>query len=113
MNHYSTADAAAWLEKNQLPRWSVEGDEIVRVYETGSWRLGVLLVGAIAYLAESLNHHPDVLLRYPSVTVRLSTHDAGGITELDLELARRIERLATEQPDAGGVFTGAPGGWIG
>jgi pterin-4a-carbinolamine dehydratase len=47
------------------------------------------------------------------VTGRLSTHEGGGSTELDLELARRIERLATEQPDAGGVFTGAPGGWIG
>ena len=111
MHRYTDAEATAWLAEH-LPQWTAQGDEIVRVYETGGWRLGVLLVGAIAFVAESLDHHPDVLLRYPNVTVRLSTHDAGGITARDLELAQRIEQLATARPEAGSVFSTAPGEWI-
>jgi 4a-hydroxytetrahydrobiopterin dehydratase len=57
----------------------------------------VTLVTGVAAVAEEMNHHPDVDLRYQDVTFTLSTHSAGGVTELDLELGRRIVTLATEQ----------------
>ncbi|CAA9311111.1 MAG: hypothetical protein AVDCRST_MAG89-1124, partial [uncultured Gemmatimonadetes bacterium] len=47
-----------------LPAWRVVDNELVRVYETGSWRVTMLLAGMIAYLAEAANHHPDLLLSY-------------------------------------------------
>jgi 4a-hydroxytetrahydrobiopterin dehydratase len=57
----------------------------------------VTLVTDVAAVAEELDHHPDVDLRYRDVTFRLATHSAGGVTELDVDLARRIVALATAQ----------------
>lgn len=91
-----------------LPRWSVEEGHLVRVYGTGGWRVSMLLAGAVAFLAEAANHHPELLLTPSRVTVRLISHDAGGITERDLELARRIERLAVEEGFGRAAFPHAP-----
>jgi 4a-hydroxytetrahydrobiopterin dehydratase len=65
-------------------------------FRTGSFATGAQLVGAIAELADAANHHPDVDLRYPGVTVRLFTHDAMGLTQRDVDLARRISDAARE-----------------
>ncbi|MDQ3522651.1 MAG: 4a-hydroxytetrahydrobiopterin dehydratase [Gemmatimonadota bacterium] len=97
---------------DSLPAWRVEDNELVRVYETGNWRVTMLLAGMIAYLAEAANHHPDLLLTYPRVTVRLSSHDAGGITGRDLDLARRIEEAAVGNPPDPGIHTHAPKEWV-
>ncbi|MDQ3555747.1 MAG: 4a-hydroxytetrahydrobiopterin dehydratase [Gemmatimonadota bacterium] len=94
-----------------LPLWEVEDGRLVRMFETGGWRVGSLLHGMIAFLAEAANHHPDVLLTYDRVTVRLVSHDVGGITDRDLELARRIETAVTDEWDPA-VFTHAPRAWI-
>ncbi|MEK8228271.1 4a-hydroxytetrahydrobiopterin dehydratase [Oerskovia sp. M15] len=65
-------------------------------FRTGSFTAGVELVDAIGELAEGMNHHPDVDLRYATVTVRLSSHDVGGLSARDVELARRISIAADE-----------------
>ncbi|WP_125777454.1 VOC family protein [Antribacter gilvus] len=65
-------------------------------FATGSFLTGVRLVDAIGELAEAANHHPDVDLRYPHVTVRLTTHDVGGLSQRDVELARDISAAARE-----------------
>ncbi len=65
-------------------------------WRTGSFAVGAGFVAAIAELADQLNHHPDVDLRYASVTIALSSHDVGGLSERDLELARRISELAAQ-----------------
>lgn len=66
-------------------------------FATGSFARGVELVNRIGALADAANHHPDVDLRYPTVTVRLVTHDADTVlTELDLDLARQISEAAAE-----------------
>lgn len=96
---------------DELPGWTIEGKELVRTYETGDWRMGMLLAGMIGYLAEAANHHPDLLLTYPRVTVRLSSHDVGGITERDLDLAGRIEQEVNNRPDRA-IHTHAPKEWI-
>jgi 4a-hydroxytetrahydrobiopterin dehydratase len=65
-------------------------------FKTGSFRVGVALVSAIGELADAANHHPDVDLRYPGVTVRLVTHEVGGLSQRDVELARQISAAARE-----------------
>lgn len=64
---------------------------------TGSFSEGVALVNAIGALADAANHHPDVDLRYGGVTVRLVTHEVGGLSVRDVELARQISAAARDQ----------------
>ena len=77
-------------------------------YVTRDWRMTLLLANTIGYLAEIGWHHPELILTYPRLTVRLQTHDAGGITNKDFELARRIEETATWQPAPGDALEGRP-----
>ncbi|MBD8080453.1 VOC family protein [Cellulosimicrobium arenosum] len=65
-------------------------------FRTGSFTAGVELVDAIGELADAADHHPDVDLRYPAVTVRLTSHDVGGLSRRDVELARQISAAARE-----------------
>ena len=64
---------------------------LTKKYETNGWPFTMLVVGAIAFLAESADHHPDLVVTWPSVTVKLSSHDAGGLTDRDFSLARKID----------------------
>jgi 4a-hydroxytetrahydrobiopterin dehydratase len=108
---YTQAEIVSWLESN-LPRWQYQDGHLSRVYVTGNWQLTLMLANAIAFLAEAAWHHPDLLLSYPRLTVRLQTHDAGGITAKDFELARRIEEVATWLPAEGQALPGTPNRWI-
>ena len=74
-----------------LPDWRREGDEIVRDYELDSFLAVIAFVGRIATLAEAADHHPDLDIRYNRLRVALTTHDSGGLTTRDLELATSIE----------------------
>jgi 4a-hydroxytetrahydrobiopterin dehydratase len=65
-------------------------------FKTGSFRAGVALVNVIGELADAANHHPDVDLRYPGITVRLVTHEVGGLSSRDIELARQISAAARD-----------------
>jgi 4a-hydroxytetrahydrobiopterin dehydratase len=76
-----------------LPEWSREGTEIVRVYKFSSYMAGVDFVTQVAHVAEEANHHPDMLVGWRKVTVRLSTHSKGGLTKLDFGLARKVDGL--------------------
>ena len=96
----------------QLPSWHYEDGHLVRVFETGAWHRTLLLANAVGYLGEAAWHHPDLFLSYPRLTVKLTTHDAGGITDKDFELAQRIEEIATWQPAEGSALTGPEGGWF-
>ena len=80
-----------------LPSWervNADGAPCIRkVFKTGSFLNGLGFTTRVAVLAETMNHHPDVELTYPGVTLKLTTHDAGGLTDKDFELARRIDEL--------------------
>jgi 4a-hydroxytetrahydrobiopterin dehydratase len=76
--------------------WRVVYGGACTYFRTGSFRAGVALVDVISDLAEAANHHPDIDLRYPGVTVRLTTHDVGGLSALDVQLAQRISAAARE-----------------
>lgn len=74
-----------------LPGWEREGDEIVKTFELPSFPEAIEFVTRIADRAEAADHHPDLDIRYRKVRVALSTHDAGGLTDLDFDLATEIE----------------------
>lgn len=76
-----------------LPGWSRRGDAITRTFTFAGFPEAVAFVGRLVQPAEALAHHPDVDLRYSRVIVTLSTHDQGGVTELDFTLAQRIDAL--------------------
>jgi 4a-hydroxytetrahydrobiopterin dehydratase len=74
-----------------LPGWERRGDEIVKTFELPSFPAAIAFVTRIAERAEAADHHPDLDIRYRKVTVALSTHDAGGLTDKDFDLAEEIE----------------------
>ena len=76
-----------------LPGWSRRGDVLVKSYALRNFPDVISLVNRVAGEAERANHHPDIDIRYNKVTFTLSTHDAGGITKKDLELAAVIDKL--------------------
>ena len=77
-----------------LPGWEAGGGEIRKRFELADFRAAVAFVVRIAFEAEAADHHPDLDIRYRRVTVALSTHSEGGVTEKDLALATAIEALA-------------------
>jgi len=78
---------------SSLPLWSGGADGIERTLELPTFRMAVEAISMVADVAEQLDHHPDMDLRWTKVRVAVVTHSAGGLTELDLELARRVDAL--------------------
>ncbi|MCA1835376.1 MAG: 4a-hydroxytetrahydrobiopterin dehydratase [Actinobacteria bacterium] len=82
---------AAALDK--LSGWQRDGDAIVRTAKLPSFPAAIEAVREVAEIAEARNHHPDIDIRWRTVTFRCSTHSKGGITDLDIELAEEIDRV--------------------
>jgi 4a-hydroxytetrahydrobiopterin dehydratase len=76
-----------------LEHWSSDGTQIGRTFSFPTYLQGISFACGVGYLAEQLNHHPDLSIGYRKVTIRLSTHDVGGISPYDIELATRINAL--------------------
>ncbi len=89
-----TQDEIEQALSDELSRWRRQGDSITRSVTADSFLDGIRLVTAVAEVAEDLNHHPDIDIRWTTVTFTLSTHSAGGLTLNDLRLAGDIDRLA-------------------
>ncbi|HLS48120.1 MAG TPA: 4a-hydroxytetrahydrobiopterin dehydratase [Gemmatimonadales bacterium] len=106
---YAGSDLASRLE--QLPGWFEHQNAIRREYTTDGWPTTLMLVNLIGFLCEAADHHPDLLVSWGKVEVRLNTHTAGGVTDKDLELAQAIERQATWRP-TGGALRGTTRKWI-
>jgi len=88
---------------DRLPGWAVREGLLTKTYQVRSFAHGVLFIGAIGQLAEAANHHPDLSLHgYSHVTVSLSTHSEGGLTERDFDLAGQIEAVPHKRPKEGG-----------
>jgi 4a-hydroxytetrahydrobiopterin dehydratase len=103
---YSEADAATKL--GAIRGWMIVDGWLTRRYTTDGWGTTLMLVNAIGFFAEAADHHPDLTVAWSSVTVRLRTHSADGITDKDLELAKKIEEVALWRPP-GGQATGLAG----
>ena len=80
------------LEK--FPEWSLTGDAIQRTLKFDDFVHAMAFVNKVADLAERAQHHPDIMVRYSKVTLTVSTHDAGGLTEKDFDLATQIDGVA-------------------
>ena len=76
-----------------LPAWSGDTDGLRRSVELPGFRDAVAAIVAIADVAEEMNHHPDIDLRWRTLHLTLVSHSKGGVTDLDLQLARRIDAL--------------------
>lgn len=81
-------------EADGVADWRMLANEVGAFFRTGSFAIGLAFVDAIGTLADSANHHPDVDLRYSSVTVRLTTHEVNGLSQRDVDLARQISMAA-------------------
>jgi 4a-hydroxytetrahydrobiopterin dehydratase len=102
------SEVTAWLAAH-LPCWTLEGGCLQRSYRTAGWKGTLMVANVIGHLAEAAWHHPELVLSYAAVRVRLSTHDANGITEKDFALARKIEEVVGWQPGTeGGALEGTP-----
>ena len=88
------SDIAIQRELGTLQGWSRRGDVITKTFQFRNFLTGIDFVSAIAKAAEAADHHPDIDIRYTKVTLTLSTHDAGGVTESDLQLADEIDNGA-------------------
>lgn len=85
------------LEKftKKIPEWELDDAEksIQRVFEFDEFMEAIDFVNSVAEIAEDAHHHPDIDIRYASVTVTLTTHDLGGLTSADFEVASRVDHL--------------------
>lgn len=75
----------------EFAEWSLSGDSIQRTFSFDDFNAAMAFVNRVAELAESVQHHPDIMIRYNKVTMTLSTHDAGGLTEKDFDFAKEID----------------------
>ncbi|WP_435319270.1 4a-hydroxytetrahydrobiopterin dehydratase [Haloarchaeobius sp. TZWSO28] len=79
--------------QEQLPEgWSLDGDEIVRTFEFDDYMKGVNFAQLTGEIAEAQFHHPTMIIRYKKVEVRFTSHEEGGITEKDIEMAQFLNR---------------------
>lgn len=82
------------IERRLPDGWERDGDEIARTFEFDSYLEGVGFAAGAGGLAEEAFHHPEMTVGWREVEIRLTTHDAGGITENDTDLAARFNELA-------------------
>lgn len=78
---------------SSLPQWSLTGDALQRTFRFDDFAGSMAFANRVAELAEQMQHHPDIMIRYNKVTLTLTTHDAGGLTEKDFALARSTDNV--------------------
>jgi len=91
LERLSVAQAAELMAS--VPDWTLEGDTISRDFDFKDFRGALAFVESVADIAEEQDHHPDIAISYSRVSLSLSTHKAGGLTEKDFALAAAIDRL--------------------
>lgn len=83
-----------------FPDWSMTGQKIQRTFTFDDFVTAMSFVNSVADLAERQQHHPDIMIRYSKVTLTLSTHDAGGVTEKDFTFASEVDQIVGVQSGA-------------
>lgn len=94
MAKMSESDVHSALER--ATNWSPTGEAIQRTLQFKNFIESMAFVNRIAEQAEKADHHPDILIRYNKVTLTLSTHDAGGLTRKDFDLAEQIDNMVPQ-----------------
>src|SRR5262245_20831515 len=91
MEPLSSDDVEKLMET--LPEWAQAGDSLQRTFKFDDFIGSMAFVTKVAEMAEADQHHPDILIRYNKVTLTLTTHDAGGLTRKDFDLAAKCDAL--------------------
>ena len=105
---YTPAEVEGQIVADGLDGWyyDAEGGWLRRKYTTEGWQATLMLVNAVGYLCEAAWHHADLSVTWGKVWVKLKTHSAGGITDRDFALARKIEQVVLWRPEPGGPLEG-------
>ncbi len=103
---YTETEIPGKLQEHGLAGWYFEDGWLRRKFTTEGWPVTLLLVNAIGYLCEAAAHHADLSVTWGKLWVKLKTHSAGGITDKDFALARKIEEVVLWRPPAGGPLEG-------
>jgi 4a-hydroxytetrahydrobiopterin dehydratase len=103
---YSDAEIPAKLQEHGLAEWYLEEGWLRRKYTTDGWPTTLMLTNTIGYLCEAAYHHADLSITYAKLWVKLKTHSAGGITDKDFALAKKIDEVVLWRPAADSVFEG-------
>jgi 4a-hydroxytetrahydrobiopterin dehydratase len=76
-----------------LDGWSILEGKLSKAFDFKTYKDGVVFASAVGFVADKLNHHPDIHIGYGKVSIAVNTHDVGGLSPYDFELARRIDSL--------------------
>ena len=105
---YTEAEVDAKLHELGLAGWKLEDGWLRRKFTTGDWPTTLMLVNAVGFLCEAAWHHADLSVTYAKLWVKLKTHSAGGITDKDFDLAKKIDEVALWRPVAESALEGPP-----
>jgi 4a-hydroxytetrahydrobiopterin dehydratase len=105
---YSETEIAEKIQTLGLTGWYLEDGWLRRKYNTDGWPQTLMAVNTIGYLCEAAYHHADLSITWGKLWVKLQTHSAGGITDKDFELAKKIEEVVLWRPNAGALGKGNP-----
>jgi len=109
---YSESEISAKLTEHGLTDWYLEDGWLRRKYNTDGWPTTLMLTNAIGYLCEAAYHHADLAITWGKLWVKLQTHSAGGITDKDFALAKKIEEVVLWRPTPGGALEGSPNKFV-
>ena len=109
---YNEAEIAAKLKEEGLADWYLEDGWLRRKFNTDGWPTTLMLTNAIGYVCEAAYHHADLAITWGKLWVKLKTHSAGGITDKDFALAKKIDEVTLWRPEAGGSLEGTPNKFV-
>ena len=111
---YAPEEVETRIAESGLEGWyfDPEGGWLRRKYATDGWQATLMLVNAVGYLCEAAWHHADLSVTWGKLWVKLKTHSAGGITDKDFALARKIEEVVLWRPEAGSPLEGTPNRFV-
>ena len=109
---YTDDEVQSRIEQSGLAGWYLEDGWLRRKVNTDGWPTTLQVVNAIGFLCEAAWHHADLNVTWGKVWIKLKTHSAGGITDKDFALARKIEETVLWRPEAGGPLEGTPNRFV-
>lgn len=109
---YSEAEIPEKLQEHGLTHWFLEDGWLRRKVATDGWPTTLQVVNVIGFLCEAAWHHADLSVSWAKITVKLRTHSAGGVTDKDFALARKIEDVVYWRPEPGGALEGTPNKFV-
>ncbi len=92
-----STDAEIKAALRELPGWKEQGKSLVKTFDLKGFKAAMAFAGTVGELADRADHHPDILIQFSKVTLTLTSHDKGGVTDRDLRLARQIDAAAKDQ----------------